>query len=159
MKCRYLGRYMYKSAVTVNLLIPILTYIYSLCTPLCKPAQITTLRGLSSCMGLTLFQSRVKACSDRATPSYRRFDTLAKSPAPPWIAPSGPQPAVSSPLHNLARASRSLRLTRSRSCNSCCATASPHAASVFDCLCEGVKRRAGRCELCHDGRFVATAML
>ena len=28
-------------------------------------------------MGLTLFQSRVKACSDRSTPSYRRF---GKSP-------------------------------------------------------------------------------
>ena len=86
----------------------ILTYIYSLCNAAVQPCHITALRGLSSCMGLTLFQSRVKACSDRATPSYRRFDTLAKSPAPPWIAPSGPQPAVSSPLHNLARASRSM---------------------------------------------------
>eukprot|EP00966_Prymnesium_polylepis_P332104 7387641-Prymnesium_polylepis.2 len=47
--------------------------------------------------------SRAKACSDRATPSYRRFDTFAKSPAHPWIAPSGPQPAVSSPMRNLGR--------------------------------------------------------
>ena len=73
-----------------------LTYISSLCiTLLCEPAKITALRGLSSCTSLTLFQSRAKACSDRARPSYGRFDTFAKSPTPPWIAPSGPQPAVS----------------------------------------------------------------
>ena len=46
------------------------------------------LRGLSSCARLTLFQSRAKASSDRATPSYRGFDTRAQSPATPWIAPS-----------------------------------------------------------------------
>ena len=32
--------------------------------------------GLSLCTRLTLFQGRAKACSDRATPSCRRFDTL-----------------------------------------------------------------------------------
>ena len=46
-----------------------------------QPCQVTALRGLSLWTGSTLFQSRAKACPDRATPSYRRFDTLAKSPA------------------------------------------------------------------------------
>ena len=67
----------------LTLLASMLTYIYSLCNAAVQPCHITALRGLSSCTGPTLFQSRVKACSDRATPSYRRFDTLAKSPAPP----------------------------------------------------------------------------
>ena len=58
-----------------------LAYIYSKCNARCQPAKITALRGLSSCARLTLFQSRAKACSDRATPSYRRYDTFAKSPA------------------------------------------------------------------------------
>ena len=82
-------------------------------TPLCKPVKITALRGLSLCTRLTLFQGRAKACSDRATPSYRRYDTLAKSPAPPWIAPSRPQPAASSPLRDLRMTRRPLIATRS----------------------------------------------
>ena len=35
--------------------------------------KIIASRGLSLCMGLVRFQSRGVACSDRATPSYRRF--------------------------------------------------------------------------------------
>ena len=65
-----------------------LPYIYSKCNARCQPAKMIALRGLSSCARLTLFQSRAKASSDRATPSYRGFDTRAQSPATPWIAPS-----------------------------------------------------------------------
>ena len=82
-------------------------------TPLCKPVKISALCGPSSCTSRTLFQSRAKACSDRATPRYRRYDTLAKSPAPPCIAPSRPQPAASSPLRDLRMIKCPLVATRS----------------------------------------------
>ena len=51
--------------------------IYSQCNAAVSTCEnlMTALRGLSSCTRLNLFQSRAKASSDRATPSYRRFDT------------------------------------------------------------------------------------
>jgi len=135
-----------------------LTYIYSLWTAAVQPCHITALRGLSSCTGPTLFQSRAKACSDRATPSYPRFDTLAKSSAPPWIASSGPQPAVSSPLCNLGRPRPTLIATRSWARKSHCASRAPLPPGATPCAPKAVKAMGRRYEV-QDGTLVATSAL
>ena len=99
----------------------------------------------------------------QTTPSRGRFRNSANPGGHRLNSQFAAYGIAFAPLRSPARASRSLRLNRSRSCKSCRPTASPHGrerASSTACawVLMGVKQRAGGCELCHDGRFVATAM-